>query len=379
VRLCGMIACLFLASLVVGGCGDDGGSRAKGDPPEITQTYPVPGATDVNLNTVVRVWFDEPLNEATIDSAAFHVVGARTHHLEYDSNEHMITLYLDTLLAPETAYQASVKSSIKTSSGEPMAADSTFGFVTGPLDCEHLEDYLEPNDDLASAAQIELDRVYPVLSSCGGSERYDYYKFVVEATAKVNVISQCVYLDTNQLDWFIRFWRGEDRELSWTSRAIAPGAEASYHYTCLPGTYYAEVRKYNEDDHLVAYELEVQALDPCEDDVYEDNDFIDEAAPVSVGTTADLRGCRGDRDFYSIYLYTDQTLTATATQTTEFWGNRRLRIYDPQGISRIDTTFNGQQEPATRSWTAEQDGTHYVKVRWWMDGVHYDLDIVITE
>lgn len=126
-------------------------------------------------------------------------MGARTHRLEYESEEKMITLYLDTLLVPETVYQVNVRSSIKSSGGEPMAADFDFGFATGPLDCEHIEDYLEPNDDFASATSIELDKVYPVLSSCGGSERYDYYRFVVETTAKINVINRYVYADTNRV------------------------------------------------------------------------------------------------------------------------------------------------------------------------------------
>jgi hypothetical protein len=373
-----IVVALFLAVMIVG-CGEDGGSGGETNPPNVTQTYPEAGATDVNLNTLVRVWFDTALDEATIDSAAFYLDGARTRRLEYDPSERMITLYLDTLLVAETAYTAVVKSSVRSSKGAPMLADVDFAFTTGPMDCAHLEDYCEPNDDFTTATPIELDTVYPVLSSCGGSERYDYFKFDVETTSKVRAVARCVYLDTTSVVWFTRFWRGEDYECGWSSGWVSSGEERSYYFTFLPGTYYVEVRKYSEDHHFVAYDFEVLSLSPCEDDEYEDNDFIDEATPVTPGTITNLRGCHVDKDMFSIHLDTGQTLTATATQVTDLTVTRRMIIYNPAGEAKIDTTFNAQGVPVTRSWTAQDDGTHYFEVRWWSDGIIYNLDVDVTD
>lgn len=378
-RSVAVIVSMILAVMMVAGCGDDGGSDAKTSPPEVIQTYPEAGTSDVNLNTLVRVWFDVALDEATIDSATFYLEGAETRRLEYDPGERMVTVYLDTLLLPETAYTAIVKSSVKSSGGDSMLTDFDFAFTTGPMDCAHIEDYLEPNDDIASAAPIELDTVYPVLSSSGGPERYDFFRFDVETTSKVGVVTRCVYTDTASVGWYIQFWREEGYDYGWMSTSTTPGQEKSYRFTFLPGTYYAEVRKYDDDHHCAAYDLEVQTSSPCEDDEYEDNDFIEEATPVTPGTISNLRGCRVDRDFYSIHLDTGQTLTATATQVTDFWVTRRMKIFNPAGHVKIDTTFNAQGVPVTRTWTAEEDGTHYVKVRWWTDGIIYDLDIDVSE
>jgi hypothetical protein len=374
-----MVIAFVVVVMIVAGCGDDGGSDVKIDRPEVTQTYPAPGASDVNLNTPVRVWFDAALDEATIDSAAFHVEGAQTRRLEYDPDERMITLYLDTLLVPETAYTAMVKSSVKSTAGNSMLGDFDFAFTTGPMDCAHLEDYLEPNDDLATATPIELDTVYPVLSSSGGDERFDFFRFDVEATSQVKVVTKCIYVDTTSVSWFRQFWREEDHQYGWTSSGVAPGDEKSFRFTFHPGTYYVEVRKYADDHHCVAYDLEVLSLPPCEDDAYEDNDFLEEATPVTPGTIPNLKGCYLDRDFFSIHLDTGQTLTATATQVTDFYATRRMKIFNPAGHSKIDTTFAAQGVPISRSWTAEEDGTHYVKVRWWTDGIIYDLDIGVSE
>jgi hypothetical protein len=380
VKVYAIVIAFALVSVVILGCGDDnGGSGTPAGPPSVTQTSPQAGATDVNLNTLVRVWFDEPLDESTVDSAAFHVVGARTHRLEYDPGERMITLYLDTLLAAGTAYEAVVKSSIKSSGGPTMDADFDFSFTTGPLDCDHIEDYFEPNEDIASAALVEFDKVYPVLSSCGGEARYDYYKFVVEATSQVKAVARHVYADTISVSWLMQFWRDEDHQYGWTSSSFVPGGERSFRFTFHPGTYYAELRKYDDDHHYVCYDLEFQSLDPCEDDEFEDNDFIEEATPVTPGTITGLRGCWLDRDFFSTHLDSGQTLTATATQVTDLQVTRRMKIFNPAGISKIDTTFYAQGVPTSRSWTAQEGGTHYVKVRWWDDGIIYDLEIDVSD
>jgi hypothetical protein len=378
-RLVTLAMVFVLAVTMLTGCGDDGGSDVRTDPPAVVMTYPEAGASDVNLNPLVSVWFNVALDEATVDSAAFHIEGAETRRLEYDPVEHMIKLYLDTLLVPETAYTAVVKAGVKSTGGDPMPADFDFAFTTGPLDCAHLEDYLEPNDDLGSATPIELDTVYPLLSTSGGAERYDYFRFDVETASLVKAYNKGVYLDTTSVDWFVQFWRDEEHQYGWQGSSMEPGRERGFYFTFRPGTYYVEIRKNADDHHCAVYDLELQTSPPCEDDAYEDNDFLEEATPVTPGTIPDLRGCFIDRDFFSIHLDTGQTLTATATQVTDLQVTRRMKIFDPAGISRIDTTFNAQGVPATRSWTAQEDGTHYVKIRWWTDGIIYDLDIDVSD
>ena len=57
-----ILACMCL----VAGCGDDKGTEVT--PPQITQTYPEDGVTDVSLLTEISVWFSRDMDQATLDS-----------------------------------------------------------------------------------------------------------------------------------------------------------------------------------------------------------------------------------------------------------------------------------------------------------------------
>ena len=147
-------------ALITAGCSDDGGGGIEVNNPQVVATYPQDGETDVNLNPLVQVWFDQELDEATVDSASCHVIGAVTERLEYDDSEKAVRLYLSELLTPETGYEIFVDSTITNKAGAPMPEDETFAFTTGPMDCDHLEDYLEPNDAIDTAAQIDISSAF---------------------------------------------------------------------------------------------------------------------------------------------------------------------------------------------------------------------------
>jgi hypothetical protein len=99
---------------------------------------------------------------------------------------------------------------------------------------------------------------------------------------------------------------------------------------------------------------------------------------VTAGPVSDLRGCHVDRDFFSIALVSGQTLTVTATQTTDIRTTRCMIIYNPEGVAVAETTFTAQGVPTTRTWTAAEDGIHYFKIRWWSNGIGYELDIDVS-
>jgi hypothetical protein len=114
---------------------------------------------------------------------------------------------------------------------------------------------------------------------------------------------------------------------------------------------------------------------PCEDDAYEDNDFIDEAAPIIPGRFADLRGCFVDRDWFAVQASAGQTLTTTVT--SDYSGTRRMRISDPGGVQIA--YYNGTDEPSTVQAEIPVDGTYYVMMRAWSNGVIYDMTVELTE
>jgi hypothetical protein len=368
---------IFLPVAMLAGCGDDSPAKVT-KRPSVTQAYPGDGSTDVNLNPVVQVWFDETLDEASVNPANVFVQGAVTHRVEYDSDQNLVSLHLTNILEPDSTYEVTVGSDIKNINGHSMLADFTFSFTTGALDCAHLEDCMEPNDQVGSAAAVELDKTYTCLSTCGGDGRYDYYRFTLESAAMVRAKTTLTYLDTTEVSWAIYFLRDQDSRYCWYLGPISAGGEQSYRYTFLPGTYYLEVRKIHDDKYLAVYDLVLETSAPCEDDSYEDNDFWDEAVPVTPGTISDLRGCDVDPDWFSIDLTAGQTLVVTATQTTDFETTRELIIYDPDIKTVADTLFEAEGVPTTRSWVAIGDGIHYFSIRWWVDGLIYDLDVDVN-
>ena len=62
---------LFLALLMLGasvftGCSDDDSGGPTTGVLTVNQTFPADGAHDVNLNPLIEVWFNQPLDEASI-------------------------------------------------------------------------------------------------------------------------------------------------------------------------------------------------------------------------------------------------------------------------------------------------------------------------
>jgi methionine-rich copper-binding protein CopC len=370
-----IIGLIALTLCFLTGCGDDGGVGNGGSPPTIILTSPADGATDVSLNTTVSVSFSEPMDRSSLDS--IYVVGAPSHDTEYDDAENKVTIHLENILEAGTTYRVRITSDVMDEDGDRVAGGSEFSFTTGPLDCDHLDDAFEPNHDVGSAVQVELDREYRMLKSCGAEERRDYFAFTLTDTAKVTAISYLSYADTSRVSWNIYWLNAQDDDYSTLGTSFRDDKlQCSYHYTFLPGTYYVMMGKSYIDHHFVVYHFRLETSSPCEEDPYEDNDFIEDAAPITPGLWEGLRGCHVDADYYTLDLTAGQTLTVTASEVTSFGGTRRMKIYSPGYYER--TRHTSQDEPAVESWTATEDGPHYFMIQYWVDGVVYDLDIEVT-
>jgi hypothetical protein len=371
-RLLTLVGFMMLSLCFLGGCGDDGGGPGI---PRIVETFPADGATGVSLNTAVSVSFSERMDVATLDS--IYVLGAETHHVDYDNVQKKATVHLEHLLEPDSTYQVRISSYVMSEEGQHPAADAGFGFTTGPLDAEHLDDVFEGNHDIASAAPIELNTAYRMLKSSGDAERKDYFAFTLTDTAKVTAVTTLSYADTTSVGWVINWRSAEGGYYSTLGTSLGEHRlESSYYYTFLPGTYYVEIGKYYADHHFVVYHLILQTSEPCEEDPYEDNDFIEDAAPILPGQLEGLRACHVDADYYSLELVAGQTLTVTVSEVTSIGGTRRLNIYNP-GYVNV-TGHTDQIEPAVESWTATEDGTHYFMIQYWHDGIIYGLDVEVT-
>ena len=366
---------LCIALCLLAGCGKDDPGETRVVVPRVIQFYPEDGATDVNLNTFVSVWFSEDMEASSLDSIC--VTGVPSHHVEYDAAAKKATVYLDTLLAPETGYEIYVSSYVMDDHGNNIAGDTTVGFTTGPFDCEHLSDMFEPNEDAASAPDLELHRTYALLTSCGEEERNDVFAFTLTDTVKVTARTEAAYVDTEYISWHMYFERDDGSFYHGIATSFRSNNPVPFHaHTFLPGRYYLHIWKTYIDHHEVAYHLTLDTSDPCEDDAYEDNDFIDQAVPVDPGTIEGLLGCKSDGDFFSTVLAAGQLLTVTATERTALGGNRMLEIFGPD--HRYLTGHFDMVNPAVESWTAVEGGTYYFWILWLADGIVYDLDVEVS-
>jgi hypothetical protein len=357
------------------GCARDDSAETGVTVPRVTEIYPADGSMDVGLTTFISVRFSENMDAGSLDS--IYVEGVPTHHVEYDAGEKRAVVYLDTLLAPETAYEIHVSSAVRDIRGNPIAADTASGFTTGPLDCEHLRDMFEPNRDAASAPHIEIGRTYPLLSSCGDEERNDVFHFTLSDTVKVTARTELVYADTEYIAWNMNFEREDGSFYDGIGTSFRPERKTPAHdHTFLPGTYYLHVWKCYVDQHEVVYHLTMVTSEPCADDPYEDNDFIDQAVPIEPGTIYGLRGCGSDGDFFSVTLSEGQTLTVTATEVSSIGGNRMIEIFGPSR-NRL-TGHVDEVNPAVEDWTALEAGIYAFWVYWIRDGIVYDLEIEVT-
>ena len=253
-----------------------------------------------------------------------------------------------------------------------MAEARSFAFTTGLMDCDHVEDYLEPNDAIGEAAEIEMVKAYPLLSSCGEG-LHEYYRFELTDTALVTARIEHVYSDDPTPSWYIRYKRASDDIyvglITWFSEANS----INMRYSFLPGTYYLETGSGEPEGSIVVYNLILQISAPCPDDSLEDNDFIDEAGPIGPGVTDGLRGCSYDRDCYFLRLGAGQTLTATVEQNPDIGSQLTLEILDPDGAVLTGDVYTGN--PAILTWTAVQDTIHYIAATFSKNNVRYSIEV----
>ena len=103
--------------------------------PEITDTTPLAGATDVARDVTVSATFDEQLTPASVTGATFTLKGsggtALPATVTYDAQTRTAKLKPDAPLAYASTYTATLKSGatgIKDAAGNPLAADRTWSF-----------------------------------------------------------------------------------------------------------------------------------------------------------------------------------------------------------------------------------------------------------
>ena len=363
-----LATCAFLIS-----CSSTSGPSEPADP-TVVSVSPADGATDVGLVEQIVIRLSEDMDAATINDTTL-VVTARGLEgwVEYDEDERAATFTPDTLYAAESWFDVVVSDGMTDDDGNPLGAPETLSFQTGVFDCAHLDDHMEPNDSIGDAVSVELYRTYRTLTGCGSDT--DFYRFTLQETAKILPLAEFKHADNELCYVYIR--RADGGDYSYIGSRTDTGDFIGGSSTLLPGTYLIEVVGEGGYEGYVVYDFSLDTTDPCEDDTYEDNDFFDEAAPVAPGTLTGLIGCRLDRDYYAVDLNAGERLTATIETVAPTATTRWYKIHDPSE-AELDF-YSGTGNPATITALAPTTGTYYIMVRYWTDGIVYDIDIEIVE
>ncbi len=363
---------LVLSVVMLTSCGgtDGGGAGPDVTAPEVTSVSIDDGATDVGLIEEFSVTFSEAMDASTINDTTLYVAGrATTGYVEYDEATRTASFLPDTLYAVETVQELVVSDEITDEDGNPLASEHETSFTTGTLDCEHLVDRLEPNSTVVDGVVLETDRLYRTLSIC--SDDVEHYFFELQEPAKVTVKAQFVYAEAT---WRTDFERTDGVPYeAWTTGGAVTGGERTFAYSFPTGLHGVKIYSPSEPIYIL-YDLTLETSAPCEEDQYEDNDFREDAVPVTPGLIEDLRGCYLDPDYFSFDVTSGQTVTVTATQHTGAT-TCRIRIFDPAGTQTSDTE---PQSPLSLSAVMTESGTCEVMAMFWGER-DYDMEIVVED
>jgi hypothetical protein len=362
-------------ALFSGSCGDQDDGPGPGDttPPTITSTVPADGETDVGLVQRVEITFSEPMNVGSISGAAI-VIEEQTVRGYFDYDPAARTAYVipETLYAPETPYRIIIEEGFEDPAGNALAAPDTFDFETGPLDCEHLVDYLEPNDGVLEASPIDFDETYPTLTLCDDDQ--DLFEFEIDQPVKIGV--NWYYSNADSLATYFDITRTDGNTYGVFTHTAMSDDWRVFYFTLLPGTYYLGMWAPDVESYVL-YDLNLTTGEPCPEDPYEDNDFRVEAHPISPGLLEGLRGCIYDNDYFELDLAAGADVTITVTNTSPGSPNRLVALYPEEGVSVVSDVST--ENPLTIQGTTTEAGTHYVQITFYANDVVYDLNVGVAK
>lgn len=372
-----MVVCVL--ALSPAGCGNDNGGTDPGDvtPPEVVSSNPQTGATDLGLLQQFEVTFSESMDPATLNDETVSISTRGSGlHIKYDDAESSLWAAPESLHTPEANLRFTIDGATDLAGNEitPFSID----FATGPFDCEHLADRFEPNEDVASAVHVGLDTLITSLSTC--SDDIDVYSFTLEEESMVTVRTYITHDEVDpeeerdNVSWAIHLLYDEGMTLSTLGTSAVTGWHAAYHYSYLPGTYYAKIFGHNDEVDVI-YDLYLETGTACEDDEYEDNDFREHAALIEPGTHM-MKGCHVDSDWYKLPVEAGQTISATLNgQDAE--GTRFIRLYGP-GSEYYGSETN-DDNPMSGQILITEDGDALIRTQFWSDDVDYELTLEVVD
>lgn len=128
-KLLSTVAILFIALFY--GCAKDDFQEIDGVCPVVTNTSPLNGATNVPLDQLITVSFNEEMNPETINQTSFTVNGTSQLAGVITYSGMTATFTPSALLAPNTTYSARLTRMVKDLTGNALQTETTWTFSTG--------------------------------------------------------------------------------------------------------------------------------------------------------------------------------------------------------------------------------------------------------
>jgi hypothetical protein len=339
-------------------------------PPSVIGVEPGVGSLDLRLLQPFTVSFSEAMDPTSLNSQTIRI-GPGTVPLQIQ----VAPSGLAVVVQPDSMLPADQTIALTLDGPADLAGNElppfTLHAATGPMDCAHLSDRFEPNESAGTATTVDTDTVYYGLATCQND--VDLFSVTITDTLKLIAETFVDYADNDA--WQIYWQRADGQDYATLGTTANPGQIASFDHTFLPGTYYLKIYGYYEEERIL-YDLRLRTDIPCRDDPYEDNDFMEEAKPLSAGLHEGLLGCYLDEDWFSIPIRAGQNLVLT-TDTHEYQSIRRSIIMTPDG-GGYQSTLSGVST-FTINWITEADGDARVMSMVWGDGVVYDMTIAIID
>lgn len=156
------IAALFMMAFV-GGCKDDN-VGVVGVCPLVLSTNPTNGATNIPLEKIITVTFNEPMNPATITPSAISLQGVPSGGrgfvdvsgtVAYDGATNTMSFTPTTRLVAKTTYTGTIATSVKDKTGNALQVAYAWSFNTGIT----VSPTVSVTDPLNNATGVVLNKV----------------------------------------------------------------------------------------------------------------------------------------------------------------------------------------------------------------------------
>ena len=126
-----LLTCSIISVIFLAGCKKDDFVEIDGVCPVVISTIPINGATDVPLDQIISVTFNEEMNPATINQASFTIQGGSAIQGTITYSGTKATFTPSVPLTANTTYTGMVKTSVKDKTGNALQTDYIWTFSTG--------------------------------------------------------------------------------------------------------------------------------------------------------------------------------------------------------------------------------------------------------